>query len=100
MALWFTVTRLATVLNVVLLLGLVYVWVRNFRQVRTRFTVGLLAFGGFLLAQNAFALYIYVVNAKTSGWFAEIPELYNMSIMVLTVLQFAALAALAWVTLE
>lgn len=100
MAIWFTVTRVATVLNIALLLGLVYVWARNYRQIRTRFTVGFLAFGGFLLAQNAFALYIYVLNAKTSGWFAEIPELYNMSIMVLTVLQLAAIAVLAWVTLE
>ena len=100
MAIWFDVTRLVTLFNLGLLLGLSYVWLRNYRTLRTRFTLGFLVFGAFLLAQNGYALYIYVVDPTTSSWFAEIPERYNLAIMLLTLLQFGALAVLSWVTLE
>jgi NADH:ubiquinone oxidoreductase subunit 3 (subunit A) len=100
MSLWFDVTRIATVINIILLLGLSYVWVRNHLRLRTKFTVGFLAFGGFLLADNAFAFYIYVLNPTTSGWFAGIPERYNVVIMLLALFQLGALLALAWVTFE
>ena len=100
MPIWFDVTRLVTVFNLGLLLGLSYVWLRNHRLLRTRFTLGFLAFGAFLLAQNAYALYIYVVDPTTSRWFAEIPERYNVAIMVLTLLQFGAIVVLSWVTRE
>ncbi|WP_254544256.1 hypothetical protein [Halomarina pelagica] len=98
MALWFDVTRLATALNLVLLGGLCYVWVRNYLRLRTPFTLGLLVFGAFLLVQNGFALYIYVLDPTTSDWFGAIPERYNVAIMTLTVLQFGAVLALTWIT--
>lgn len=100
MSLWLDVTRLATALNVLLLVGLSLVWARNYSRVRTRFTMGFLAFGGLLLAENAFALYLFAIDPTTSAWFAEIPPLYNRSLMVLAVLQFAALAVLSWITVQ
>lgn len=100
MALWFSVTRLVTGLNLAVLVALSYVWLRNYRTLRTRFTLGFLVFGGFLLLQNGYALYIYAVDPTTSEWFANIPSRYNVVIMLLTVLQFGALGALAWLTLE
>ena len=98
MALWFDVTRLATGLNLLLLGALSYVWLRNYLRLRAHFASGLLVFGVLLLLQNGFAAYIYVVDPTTSGWFATIPARYNLAIMVLTVLQTAALLALAWIT--
>lgn len=53
-----------------------------------------------MLVENAFAFYLFLVNPTTSAWFAEIPQRYNVAIMVLIVLQFGALGALSWVTLE
>lgn len=100
MGLWFDVTRVATVVSLVLLAGLSYVWVQNYRRLRTKFTVGFLAFGAFLLAANGFAFYLYVVDPTTSQWFLEIPTRYNVAFMVLAVLQLGALTALAWVTLD
>lgn len=100
MGLWFDVTRVATVVSLALLVGLVYVWVQNYRRLHTRFTVGFLAFGGFLLAANGYAVYLYMVDPTTSRWFLEIPTRYNLAFMVLAVLQLGALSALAWVTLE
>ncbi len=100
MATWFTVTRLVTGMNLLLLVALSYVWLRNYRRLQTRFTRGFLVFGGFLLVQNAYALYIYVLDPTTSDWFANIPARYNLAIMLLTVLQFGALVALARMTLR
>lgn len=98
MALWFDVTRAVTACNLVLALALSAVWVSHYRRYRTRYLLGFLAFGGFLVAQNAYAINLYVFDPTTSGWFANIPPRYNFAIAVLTVLQFGALVALAWVT--
>lgn len=100
MSFWIDVTRIATAANVLLLVGLSVVWARNYARVRTRFTVGFLAFGSLLLAENAFALYLYAIDPTTSAWFADIPPLYNRSLMILAVLQLAALAVLSWITLQ
>lgn len=98
MTLWFDVTRVVTVLNLAVVLSLSAVWLRNYRRYRSRYLLGFLAFGGFFVVQNAYAINLYVLDPKTSGWFAEIPPRYNFAIAVLTVLEFAALVALAWVT--
>lgn len=100
MSIWLDVTRIATVANVGLLAGLSYVWVRNYLHLKTKFTVGFVLFGVFLLAHNGVALYLFALNPTTSNWFVDIPAFYNLAFMVLALLQFAALAVLAWVTME
>lgn len=100
MGIWFSVTRIATIVNIALLLGLGYVWVRNHLRLRTKFTIGFLAFGGFLLANNSYAIYIYSLNPTTSDWFVAIPERYNIVIMILALFQLGALLALSWITFE
>lgn len=100
MSVWMQVTRVATATNVLLLVVLSAIWARNYARVRTRFTRGFLAFGGLLLAQNGFALYLYALDPTTSQWFAEIPALYNRSLMLLALLQLAALVVLSWITVQ
>lgn len=100
MSIWFDVTRIATVLNLCLLAGMSYIWVRNYLRIRTKFGLGFLAFGGFMLAENGFALYLYVLDPTTSSWFAGIPVRYNVAFMLLALFQLCALSALAWITLE
>lgn len=50
---------LVVVANTLLLLGLVGLYARMLRQVRTRFTLGLLLFAGILLLQNLVQLYFF-----------------------------------------
>lgn len=100
MSIWLDVTRIATVANLALLAGLSYVWLRNYLHLKTKFTIGFVLFGGFLVAHNGVALYLFALNPTTSNWFVDIPEFYNLAFMVLALLQFAALAVLAWVTME
>ena len=98
MAIWFDVTRAVTALNLVLALALSAVWLRNYSQYRSRYLLGFLAFGAFLVAQGAYAINLYVLDPTTSDWFADIPAEYNFALAVLTVSQFGALLALAWIT--
>lgn len=59
MGTWITVAAALAGLNVLLLLGLTAVWVRNYRQFRTGMVAGLVAFGAVMLLENAAALYFF-----------------------------------------
>ncbi|AZQ14647.1 hypothetical protein [Halorubrum sp. PV6] len=100
MSLWFDVARVAVGVNVVLLLALVWVWGRNYAQFRSKHALGLAMFGVFLLGENAFALYIYLVDPMLSAWFASeaVSPTAWRAMMALHVLQTAGLIFLVWIT--
>lgn len=97
--LWSTVARLSAAVNVLLLAGLGYVWARNYFRFRSKHTLGLFVFSLLLLAENACALYYYLLDPTLSAWFAaEVPGIAWRAMMLLHVLETIALAFLAWVT--
>ncbi|WP_129116935.1 hypothetical protein [Halegenticoccus tardaugens] len=99
MSVWFDVARVAAGLNVLFLLTLSYVWVRNYAELRSKHTLGLLLFALFLLAENALAFYFYLFDSTLSGWFAtEVPRIAWQAMMALHVLETAGIAFLLWVT--
>lgn len=98
MTLWADVARVAMGVNVVLLLALCTVWARNYRQIRSKHTLGLLLFGLLLLGENGLGLYYFLVHAKLSAWFAGLPEIAIGSLLALRILETVAIAFLAWVT--
>lgn len=76
-----------------LLAGVVWVYARNVRSIRSPFTLGLLLFGAVLLAQSLLALFVYVsMNDQGMGPGVAIPML------ALNVTGLAALASLFVVT--
>lgn len=97
--LWPTVARISAAVNVLLLLGLGYVWARNYLQFRSKHTLGLFVFSLLLLAENVCALYYYLLDPTLSAWFAaEVPVIAWRAMMLLHVLETVALLFLAWVT--
>jgi len=99
MGLWIDVARAATALNVALLVALTYVWGRNYRQFRSKHTLGLTVFGVLLLAENTLAFYYYLLDPTLAGWFeTAVPAVAWRAMMLLHVLESGALAFLAWVT--
>lgn len=94
-----TVTMVASSLSVVsilLLLGLVGVWVRNYRTFRSSMTLGLLAFGLVLLAENALAIYFFFsTNMLYSG-----DPLAQRALLTLRALQLCAVGFLTYVTMQ
>ncbi|SDM07354.1 hypothetical protein SAMN04487949_0737 [Halogranum gelatinilyticum] len=96
---WVDVARVAAAVNVLVLLGLGTVWLRNFVKFRSKHTLGLATFATFLLAENAFALYYYQVDPTLSVWFSTaVPAVAWQAMLTLHVLETLALAVLAWVT--
>lgn len=89
-----TVAQVAAVVNVVLLAALAYVWVTNYRKVRSKQTLGTLVFALLLLSENALAFYYYTF----SGLELTTPAIRAM--MVLQVLETLGIAFLVWVTYD
>jgi len=99
MSVWTDIARLATVVNVCLLLALGYVWGRNYLAVRTKHTLGLLLFSFFLLAENGLTLYYYLLDPDLSVWYStQMPTIVWQATMTLHVLQALGLAFLTWAT--
>lgn len=98
MTVWADVSRVAMGVNVLLLLALCAVWARNYRQIRSKHTLGLLVFGVLLLGENALGLYLFLVHAQLTAWFSGLPQIAITSLLALRILETFAIAFLAWVT--
>lgn len=99
MELWLNAARFAAAVNVLLLLALGWVWVRNYLDHGARHTLGLLIFAGVLLLQNALWLFFYVLHEDFIGWFVHASVDVQIGVTLLCGLELAALVALARITL-
>lgn len=95
MSLLLDVGRVAALLNVAILLGLLYVWGGNYRRHRASHTLSLLIFAGIFLVQNALWIYLYGFHGQFVNWFVEGDEVYQVGVTMLCGLQTVALAVLA-----
>lgn len=97
---WSLIARIVTGLNVLVLLGLGYIWGRNYWQFRSKHTLGLFVFAGLLLARNCWGLYIYQFDPVLAAWFASeaVPDIAWHAMLLLHVFETIALLFLAWVT--
>ena len=89
------------VLNIVLLAVLLSVWGRNWWNLRSKHTLGLVIFGAFLLGENALAAYFFIVDPILSAWIQNesmVPYPAQLALAVLRALEFGGLAFLTWVT--
>ena len=101
MSVWVDVARVATALNMLLLVALGSVWARNYLRLRTKHTLGMLVFAALLFAENGFALYFYLVDPLLSTWFSTaVPDPAWHAMLLFHVLETFAIGFLAWVTLD
>ena len=101
MTLWLTVAQVSTTANVVCICVLGGIWLRNYRQFRSKHTLGLAMFAGLLLVENAFALYVYSLDPVLTVWFStQVPDPAWQAMVVFHVVETLALAVLAWITLD
>jgi hypothetical protein len=101
MSLWFDVARVTAGLNVLLLAVLLFVWGRNYLDLRSKHALGLLVFAVLLLLENAVALYIYLLDPTLSVWFSSaVPAIAWRGMMSLHVLETAGIAFLVWITMD
>lgn len=98
MSIWLTLGRVATGANIVLLLGLSYVWATNYRRHGAKHTLALLIFGVFLLLENLVWLYLYVFSAGYIGWYEATSAEIQIAVTGLCALEFVALLVLSRLT--
>ncbi len=83
-----------SLVNVLLLVGLLAVYGNGFRKIKAQFTAGLLFFAGFFLLQNLIALYSYL------AMFMYFASGAGTLVLVITIAQTAGLAVLLWTSLH
>lgn len=98
MSRWLDVARVAAGVNVVFLLGLGSVWLRNYRRHGASHTLGLLVFAGFLLVENLLWVGLYVFHDGFVGWFLATTTDVQIGMALLCGLELLALAFLVRIT--
>lgn len=79
-------------INILLVAGLLYVYVKNFVHIKSSFTVGLILFAALFLIHNVVLFYFSVTMMM---YYAEGVESF---VLVFTALQSAAFAVMNWIT--
>lgn len=101
MALLVDILRVFSVVNVLLLVGLSYVWVQNYRRFRTDYALGLLVFGALLLFENLLWTYFYILDPVLSQWITMQTMMGGrpqVAMAALCVAETGGLLFLSWVT--
>ena len=78
--------------NILLLLSLVYIYVRNFLSIKATFCIGLMIFVVLFLLENLLSLYFHLMHAHVYS-----PDAAQFS-LVLNLLQTLGFGALVYVT--
>jgi hypothetical protein len=91
-----TAASVLAAINVVLLLPLVVVWIRNYSTFGTNLVFGLLAFAVAMLVENAVALGFFLTMQSFYAGDAHVQQ----AVLVLRGIQFVAIALLAYATLR
>jgi phosphoglycerol transferase MdoB-like AlkP superfamily enzyme len=95
------IVQVFAVLNILLLGVLLYVWGSNWWRLRSKHTLGLVLFAGFLLAENAVAAYLFIMDPTLSAWINDptaVPRPARITLAALRLMEFGGLAFLTWVT--
>jgi hypothetical protein len=82
-----------TGINLVLLLSLLYVYIRNFIKLRSFFTAGLLIFTFLFIVQNALSFYF---NITMMNFYDESVMIYGIILSSIQLVAFLVLNIITW----
>ncbi|MBI2146819.1 hypothetical protein HYU22_05795 [Candidatus Woesearchaeota archaeon] len=82
-----------TIISIMALLGLVYVYYKNLKKIKSKFTIGLLVFAILFLVQNVISLYFYVTRME---YYVPEVELHMFFLSLLQTLGFLVLLKITW----
>ena len=88
------IVALFSLLNVILLIGLIWIYAGSFRKIRAQFTLGLVFFATLFLVQNLIALYSFLTM------FMYYASGVTGIVMAITVVQTAGLSIMLWTGLR
>ncbi len=87
------VTIAITAISTIFLLGLLYVYYKNLRQAKSKFTIGLFLFAVLFLIQNLVSLYYYTTMMK---YYTPEVEVHVFILNILQAIGFAVLLKITW----
>lgn len=100
MAVWVDLARMAAGLNVLVLLGLSYIWGRNATRFHSKHAFGLAVFAVLLLIENALALYVFTADPTLTAWISTSAPLAQAAMMALRGIELGAIVVLAWTAID
>lgn len=82
--------------NIVFLLGVSYVWGRNYRRVHSKYVLALFLFAIVLILENATALYFFSFNPITLQWLETAATTVQVAMVLPRLLETGAIVLLTW----
>lgn len=86
------ITTILTGVNIILVIGLLWVYLRNLQKMKSMFTLGLVIFASLFLLQNAVSFYFFITMMP---YFVNEVESH---VFILTFLQTLAFGVMNWIT--
>ena len=93
MAMLMRVTTFLTSISTLLLLGLLYVYYKNLKKIKSKFTIGLFIFAILFLIQNLVSLYFYLTMMD---YYASQVEVHVFILTLLQTIAFLILLKITW----
>ena len=87
------ITTVLTGISTILLLGLIYVYYKNLKKIKSNFTIGLVIFAILFLIQNVVSLYYFITMMK---YYAPEVEAHIFILTLLQTIGFAVLLKITW----
>ena len=88
-----TICAALTIVSIIALLGLIYVYSRSLKAIKSKFTIGLLVFASLFLLQNIISLYYYFAMME---YYVPKVENHMLILNVLQTLAFLILLKITW----
>ena len=93
MAILMNVTTILTGISTLFLAGLLYVYIKNLKNIKSRFTIGLFVFALLFLFQNLVSLYFYLTMMQ---YYSPQAELHVFIFSLLQSVAFLILLRITW----
>ena len=93
MAMLMNFTTILTGFSTLLLSGLLYVYYKNLRKIKSKFTIGLFVFALLFLIQNLVSLYYYLTMMK---YYSPEVEVHVFTLTLLQTIAFLILLKITW----
>ena len=82
-----------TAVSTIFLLGLLYIYYKNLKTAKSKFTIGLFLFALLFLIQNVVSLYYYITMMK---YYAPEVEIHVFILTLLQAIGFLILLVITW----
>ena len=93
MAMLMSITLILNAVSIFSLIGLLYVYYKNFKNIKSKFTIGLMIFAALFLLQNLVTFYFNITMMK---YYTPEFELYECIFTILQTLAFLILLKITW----